>query len=135
MLPRGASSDLIRIVRGDEGEVAMCMELMLRFGYGATTPWVTRLKDGTMRAIAGPDMVVLRTPASFRGENFKTVAQFTVTKGKTMPFVLSYGPSHLDLPEPIDPDDALEKCETFWRDWTATDQDRRAAIPRRSSAR
>ncbi|MBS0526774.1 MAG: glycoside hydrolase family 15 protein [Proteobacteria bacterium] len=120
MMPHGISSDLIRIVRGDEGEVAMCMELMLRFGYGATTPWVTRLKDGTMRAVAGPDMVVMRTPAYFRGENFKTVAQFTLTKGKTVPFVLTYQPSHLELPAPIEPDDALEKCEKFWRDWTAT---------------
>src|SRR6185312_7578929 len=117
MLPHGASSDLIRIVHCDEGEVAMCMELMLRFGYGATTPWVTRLKDGTMRAVAGPDMVVMRTPAHFRGENFKTVAQFTLTEGKTMPFVLSYGPSHLDVPAAIDPHDALEKCTTFWKDW------------------
>ena len=120
MLPHGASSDLIRIVRCDEGEVAMCMELMLRFGYGATTPWVTRLKDGTMRAVAGPDMVAMRTPAYFRGENFKTVAQFTLTKGKTMPFVLSYQPSHLPLPEPIDPDDALKKCEQYWKEWTAS---------------
>jgi GH15 family glucan-1,4-alpha-glucosidase len=120
MLPHGTSSDLIRIVRGDEGEVSMCMELMLRFGYGATTPWVTRLKDNSMRAVAGPDMVVMRTPANFRGENFKTVAQFTLTKGKTMPFVLSYQPSHLPLPEPIDPHDALEKCETFWTEWAAT---------------
>jgi GH15 family glucan-1,4-alpha-glucosidase len=120
MLPHGASSDLIRIVRCDEGEVTMCMELMLRFGYGATTPWVTRLKDGTMRAVAGPDMVAMRTPASFRGENFKTVAQFTLTKGKTMPFVLSYQPSHLPLPEPIDPNDALKKCEQYWKEWTAS---------------
>jgi GH15 family glucan-1,4-alpha-glucosidase len=120
MLPHGTSSDLIRIVRCDEGEVAMCMELMLRFGYGATTPWVTRLEDGTMRAVAGPDMVAMRTPASFRGENFKTVAQFILTKGKTMPFVLSYQPSHLDLPAPIDPDDALKKCEKFWKEWMAT---------------
>jgi GH15 family glucan-1,4-alpha-glucosidase len=119
MLPHGASSDLIRIVRCDQGEVAMCMELMLRFGYGATTPWVTRLKDGTMRAVAGPDMVAMRTPAYFRGENFKTVAQFTLTRGKTMPFVLSYQPSHLPLPEPIDPDDALKKCERYWTEWTA----------------
>jgi GH15 family glucan-1,4-alpha-glucosidase len=119
MLPRGASSDLVRIVRGDEGEVAVCMELVLRFGYGATTPWVTRLKDGTMRAVAGPDMVVLRSAANVRGENFKTVAQFTLAKGKTMPFVLSYGPSHLDVPVAIDPQDALETCEAFWRDWTA----------------
>jgi GH15 family glucan-1,4-alpha-glucosidase len=120
MLPHGTSSDLIRIVRGDEGEIAMCMELMLRFGYGATTPWVTRLEDGTLRAVAGPDMVAMRTPAYFRGENFKTVAQFTLGKGKTMPFVLSYQPSHLELPPPIDPDEALKNCEKFWTDWTAT---------------
>src|SRR5437899_5820282 len=63
MPPHGSSSDLVRIARCDEGEVAMCMELVLRFGYGATTPWVTRLKDGAVRAVAGPAMVVLRSPA------------------------------------------------------------------------
>ena len=62
MLPRDATSDLVRIVRCDEGEVSVAMELSLRFGYGATTPWVTRLKQDTLRAVAGPAMVVLRTP-------------------------------------------------------------------------
>ena len=119
MLPRRTSSDLVRIVRGDEGEVAMCMDLVLRFGYGATTPWVTRLKDGTMRAVAGPDMVVMRSPANTRGENFKTVAQFQLSRGETMPFVLSYRQSHLDVPPPIDPQAALDQCEAFWLDWTA----------------
>jgi GH15 family glucan-1,4-alpha-glucosidase len=119
MLPRGSSSDLVRIVSCTEGEVAMCMELVLRFGYGAQTPWVTRLKDGALRAVAGPDMVVLRSPAFIRGENFKTVAQFALAKGKTMPFVLSYGPSHLDVPAPVEPLEALDRCEKFWCDWTA----------------
>lgn len=119
MLPCRTSSDLVRIVRGDEGEVAMCMDLVLRFGYGATTPWVTRLKDGTMRAVAGPDMVVMRSPANTRGENFKTVAQFQLARGETMPFVLSYRRSHLDVPPPIDPQAALDQCEAFWLDWTA----------------
>jgi GH15 family glucan-1,4-alpha-glucosidase len=81
---------------------------------------VTRLEDGTMRAVAGPDMVVMRTPAYFRGENFKTVAQFTLTEGKTMPFVMSYQPSHLELPAVVDPDEALKTCEKFWADWMAT---------------
>ena len=67
MLPHGPSSELVRIARGDEGEVVICMELVLRFGYGATTPWVTRMKDGATRAVAGPDMVVLRSPANIRG--------------------------------------------------------------------
>src|SRR5262245_22530058 len=118
MLPRGLTSDLIRLVRGDEGEVAMSMELVLRFGYGATIPWVSRLDDGTRRYIAGPDMAVLRTPVPSRGEDFKTMAMFTVAKGKTMPFVLSYGPSHLPVPEPVDAEAALEDCVKFWRDWT-----------------
>jgi GH15 family glucan-1,4-alpha-glucosidase len=120
MPPNGSVSHLIRIARCDEGEVPMCMELMLRFGYGAMTPWVTRLDDGTMRAVAGPDMATLRTPTPFHGENFKTVAMFTLTKGRSVPFVLSYGPSHLELPPPVDAHEALEHCETFWRDWTAT---------------
>jgi GH15 family glucan-1,4-alpha-glucosidase len=120
MLPRGRTSDLIRLVRGDEGEVAMCMELVLRFGYGATVPWVSRVEDGTLRCVAGPDMAVLHTPVPFWGENFKTMARFTITKGKTMPFVLSYGPSHLPLPEPVDAQAALEDCVKFWCDWTAS---------------
>lgn len=124
MLPRGQTSDLIRLVRGDEGEVLMCMELVLRFGYGATIPWVSRLDDGTLRAVAGPDMAVLRTPVATWGENFKTSAMFRVRAGQTVPFTLSYEPSHLPLPEPIDCKQALADCEKFWCDWTdATEAD------------
>ena len=55
---RGHASDLVRIVIGRRGRVEMRMELILRFDYGAFVPWVTRLEDGALRAIAGPDMVV-----------------------------------------------------------------------------
>ena len=117
MLPRGRASDLIRIVKGVSGEVPMCLELVLRFNYGATVPWVSRLKDGTLRAIAGPDMAVLRTPAPLHGEDFRTVGAFTITEGQSIPFTLSYGPSHLPLPPPIDTAKALHDCEKFWCDW------------------
>ena len=55
-------------------------------------------------------------------------AQFTLTKGKTMPFVLSYQPSHLPLPEPIDPDDALKKCEKYLEGVDGEHQDRGPAF-------
>ena len=71
--------------------VPMCVELVLRFGYGAIVPWVRKLDDGALRAIAGPDMVVLRTPVHLRGENLTTVGEFTVGEGDRVPFVLSYG--------------------------------------------
>lgn len=119
MLPRGSASDLIRIVKGVSGEVPMSMELVLRFNYGATIPWVSRMKDGTLRAIAGPDMVVLRTPAPIHGEDFRTVGAFTIGAGQSVPFVLSYAPSHLPVPRPFDTTQALHDCEKFWRDWIA----------------
>ena len=117
MLPRGSASDLIRIVQGESGEVPMSMELVLRFNYGATIPWVSRMKDGTLRAIAGPDMVVLRTPAPIHGEDFRTIGAFTITEGQTIPFTLSHGPSHFPAPPPVDAMKALRDCEKFWRDW------------------
>ena len=87
----------MRIVIGERGRVAMCIEMVLRFGYGAIVPWVRKLGDGTLRAIAGPDMVVLRTPVHLRGENMTTVGEFVVAEGDRVPFVLSYGPSHLPV--------------------------------------
>ncbi len=69
-------SHVVRLVVGERGSVAMRSELVLRFGYGAIVPWVTRMDDGTLRAIAGPDMVVLRTPVRMHGEDFKTVGEF-----------------------------------------------------------
>ena len=118
MPPRGKASDIVRLVTGLRGEVAMCMELVLRFGYGATVPWVTRIHGDVLRAIAGPDMVVLRTGAEIRGQDMTTVAEFTVKEGLTLPFVLTYGPSHEPAPDEIDPEQALEDTKTFWTEWS-----------------
>jgi GH15 family glucan-1,4-alpha-glucosidase len=115
---RERSHDLVRIVVGRRGQLAMRLELVLRFDYGSIVPWVTRLGDGTLQAIAGPDMTVLRTPIELRGENFRTVADFTVAEGQTIPFVLSYGLSHRAPPEPVDPIAALSDTEVFWHNWS-----------------
>ena len=115
---RGKHSHIVRLVRGKRGKVNMTMELTIRFDYGRTIPWVTRLEDGTMRAIAGPDMLVLRTPAPVRGENLKTVSEFTVGEGETVPFVLSYGASHRpDSSRPLMPSGRSKQTETYWRKW------------------
>ena len=51
----GTQSDLVRMIVGKRGTVKMRVELELRFGYGEIVPWVTRVDDHTLRAIAGPD--------------------------------------------------------------------------------
>jgi GH15 family glucan-1,4-alpha-glucosidase len=93
-------------------------ELVARFGYGATVPWVTRTEDGTIDAIAGPERLVLRTPVVLHGEDLRTIGEFTLDAGQSVPFVLSHGPSFESPPPPIDPFAALEHTETFWRRWS-----------------
>jgi GH15 family glucan-1,4-alpha-glucosidase len=97
----------------------MRFELVLRFGYGAVVPWVTRFEDGRLRAVAGPDMVLLRSAIALRGENMKTVGEFTVEAGDTVPFVLTYAPSHLPAPPALDPAAALAATQEFWTEWSA----------------
>ncbi len=117
MPPRGKASDIVRLVRGVSGRVKMRMELVIRFGFGSDIPWVKRTDDGALLAICGPDMTVLRTPVELRGENMTTVADFEVGEGETIPFVLTYGPSHLTLPDPINPAQALQDTEDIWTEW------------------
>lgn len=117
MPPRGSASDLVRIAIGRRGRIAMRTELVLRFDYGSIVPWVSRLENGLLQAIAGPDMVVLKADVPLRGEDQKTVGEFELCAGQTARFVLTYAPSHGSIPQPIDPDQALADTETFWRDW------------------
>jgi GH15 family glucan-1,4-alpha-glucosidase len=115
---RGSQSDLVRMVVGRRGRVAMEMELILRFDYGASVPWVTRLADGRgLRAVSGPDKVVLCTSVPLENRDMKTRARFEVEAGQASSFVLTHSPSHLEAPAPAEPSRALEATERFWRDW------------------
>jgi GH15 family glucan-1,4-alpha-glucosidase len=115
----GTHSNVVRLVVGEHGRVDMGMELILRFGYGAVVPWMQKLEDETLRAIAGPDMVVLRTPVALVGRDLTHVAEFTVAAGETVPFVLTYGPSHLPLPPALDAAAALDATAACWTQWAA----------------
>jgi GH15 family glucan-1,4-alpha-glucosidase len=117
MPPRGDASHVVRLVRGTAGRVKLKMELVIRFGMGTDIPWVKRTVDGALLAICGKDMTVLRTPVAMRGRDMTTVAEFEVGEGETVPFVLTYGPSHLPLPNSIDPAMAVRETEDFWTGW------------------
>jgi GH15 family glucan-1,4-alpha-glucosidase len=117
-MPPVDGAHLVRIVVGRSGRVAFQTELVVRFNYGAAVPWVNRLDDGSINAIAGPERVVLRTPVALYGEDLRTIGEFAVDAGQSIPFVLSYGPSFQDPPPPIDPFDALTRTEAFWRAWS-----------------
>jgi len=127
MPPRGKHSDVIRIVRGVRGEVKMRMEMAIRFDYGLTIPWVTQHED-ELRAVAGPNMVVLRSvcaegkAAKLVGEDMKTVSEFTLGVDDRVCFVLTYAGSTEEVPEKVSPDDALQDTHDYWCEWTQRSQ-------------
>ncbi|WP_199041449.1 glycoside hydrolase family 15 protein [Glycomyces salinus] len=123
MPPRGDAADLVRIVEGVSGRVPVSMELRLRFLYGHSEPWLRR-HDGELAAIAGPDAAWLSTEAPLEVADGTATAHFSVSEGERVSFVLTYEPSHLSRPDPVDPAAALEDTEDFWTGWAArTDYD------------
>ena len=109
--------DIIRVVEGRAGRVPMQMESTIRFDYGHVVPWVTA-QPGGLRAIAGPDAIKLRTAVPMRGEDFTTKAEFTIAKGQTVPFTLTYFPSHEQEPGNKHPIHMLNETEAWWREWS-----------------
>jgi GH15 family glucan-1,4-alpha-glucosidase len=99
----------------------MRSELIIRFDYGHIVPWVRRV-DHARVAIAGPDALCLRTPVDIHGEERTTVSDFIVRPGDRVPFVLTWFPSHEDLPEPVDAEVALDESASFWLGWANADQ-------------
>jgi len=110
--------DLIRIVEGRRGTVPMQMEAIFRFDYGRIVPWV-RSRDYGLSAVAGPDALQLRTPVQMRGENFKTLAHFSIPEGERIPFSLTWYPSHLPEASGRHTVKALDETEEYWRNWSA----------------
>jgi GH15 family glucan-1,4-alpha-glucosidase len=115
------NSSIVRIVEGRTGRVAAQMHLVLRFDYGASTPWVVRLDEwlNGIVAVAGPNLAVLRTSIEIEGRDMETVGSFVVEAGQSIPFVLTFGPSHIKTPAPIDAVAALRETEAFWADWAS----------------
>ena len=109
-------SRIVRIVEGVRGRVTVDMELVVRFDYGNVVPWVRKI-DGGVLAVAGPDAVALRTPATLRGEGLTTVSSFEVAEGERVPFSLVWHPSHEPLPHVHRPEVDLDATEKFWLDW------------------
>jgi GH15 family glucan-1,4-alpha-glucosidase len=117
------SPHLIRSVTGLAGEVPVHLELMIRFDYGSIVPWVRKLDDGSgISAIAGPDMIVLRTPIALEGKDHHTAADFTMRAGETFDFVMQWAPSDRDLPGAIDAQEAIGETQRFWQDWMSKAQ-------------
>lgn len=114
---RHGNPTLVRIVEALSGVVSMRMALRLRFDYGWAVPWVRSTADG-LRAIAGPDAIVIQTPVEMHGENMHTVASFDVAAGERIPFTLTWHHANDAEPNSCDPEEQLARTEAEWRQWS-----------------
>jgi GH15 family glucan-1,4-alpha-glucosidase len=114
---RAHTPHLIRMLEGKRGDVPMRLELVIRLDYGSLVPWVRRAHDG-LQVVGGANALRLHTPVHLRGEDFRTLAEFTVSAGQRVPFTLTWHPSHQPEPPAPDPEAAIEQTAAWWRDWS-----------------
>jgi GH15 family glucan-1,4-alpha-glucosidase len=119
MYPCEKHPNVIRLVVGEKGTVEFDSELVVRFGYGESVPWVTTMPDGRLRMIAGPSRIVLQSSVELRGENFRTKSTFKVKQSQTESFALSYTESWIPEPVEFDAESLIHGTEKFWTDWTS----------------
>jgi GH15 family glucan-1,4-alpha-glucosidase len=115
---RDRSIDIVRIVEGLSGRVAMDLSLVVRFDYGSVVPWVRRV-DGSVRMIAGPHALRLVSDVPVEGADMRHHADFVVSAGQKVQFTLTAFPSFEDPPKPIDPRRSVASTARWWRKWSA----------------
>ena len=116
MPPRHRHPRIGRIVEGLSGEVEMTTELVFRFDYGSTIPWVHRIRGG-VRAVSGPNQLEVMTPVKLRGRDLRTAGQFVVKAGQRVPFSMHWSQSFDDRPQAFPAEDLLGSTVRFWRGW------------------
>ena len=119
LYPREAHPHLVRLVVGEKGTIEFATEFVVRFSYGEAVPWVVTLPDRRLRAVAGPNKLILQSNIALIGEDLRTKGKFTVSEGETASFALTYAESFLPDPPPVDTQKLLTETEAFWQDWTS----------------
>jgi GH15 family glucan-1,4-alpha-glucosidase len=117
MPPRSKEADLVRLIVGRRGQVRMCMQLIVRFDYGSIVPWVQAANKG-IHAVGGPDTLVLKTDVALKSAGPTITAEFTVSEGERIPFVLMWHPSHDPTPSIVDAQEMITQTEQWWQRWS-----------------
>ncbi len=115
---RRKAVEIVRVVEGVSGAVPIHMDLRSRYDYGSVLPWVSHDADGRLHLTAGPDSMVLTTPAPIEGAGHSTVADFVVREGDRVPFVLAWHQSHDPVPKSGDAERLVRDTTRWWNRWS-----------------
>ena len=90
MPPRREHPRIARVVEGVRGSVPMRTRFKPRFDYGRIVPWLMR-SGNVLHATAGPDALELRSDVELVGHDMEHSAEFTVSEGDRVGFVIAPG--------------------------------------------
>jgi GH15 family glucan-1,4-alpha-glucosidase len=114
-------ADLVRRVEVREGTVTLEHEWIVRFGYGAIKPWVSRTKDPDgnpgIRAVAGPDSLLLRGDRLPRASDGAHRDRFTLSAGETLELVVTWTSSWAPVPPRLGVVERIERTRKDWETW------------------
>jgi len=119
LMPLGEVNSVVRIVEGLAGEINFEMDLVLRFDYGRSVPWVEKLDPLTLSAVAGPDRLILCSTVPSHARDHHTVARFRVCAGERHVFSMRHQPSHLPVQPDCDVEAALQQTLQQWQAFAA----------------
>ncbi len=111
-------SNLLRRIRGLTGTVNMENELVVRFDYGISVPWVSRTDDGRLQFIVGPDRLLLQSGVDIVNRNMRTNSAFKVHAGDEIDFSLGWSKSFHPMPAPLDIGAIIDIEDKGWREWS-----------------
>jgi GH15 family glucan-1,4-alpha-glucosidase len=115
---------ILRLIEGLEGEVAVTIDIVPRFDYGAIRPWVRRTGARQFVAVGGSDGLVFSSDIPLEmGDRHCLGGRVTVRQGQRqclstlyrLPELLDEGLG--DVPEPEVMAERLEETAAWWRHW------------------
>ncbi|WP_342651264.1 glycoside hydrolase family 15 protein [Pseudomonas sp. REB1044] len=118
-MPMGEQNAVVRIVEGISGQTHFELDLVMRFDYGRSVPWVERLDPLSLSAVAGPDRLILRSTVGLHAMDHHSVCRFRVGAGERQVFALRHQPSHLPDEADFDADEALAHTISHWQSFAA----------------
>ncbi|ADG74845.1 glycoside hydrolase 15-related protein [Cellulomonas flavigena DSM 20109] len=114
-------ADLVRRIECTHGEVDVEHEWVVRLGYGAVEPWVRREQDAdgheAIRAIAGPDSLVLRGDRLPEAVDHRHRDRFTLRAGQAVELSLTWVHSWQPTPSRLTVPDRVDATAVAWGLW------------------